>query len=131
MWQTFPSILIVLLILVHSTDAALGNIRLHRKRSHSVSQVHPAEPSGKADHALVEGENRDSNSSETAQQLHETAGRSWDELPRLAWVVSQSPERLGNWSVALSALNCYCALHGIPLYYETKTVLKDDRSCTG
>lgn len=92
------------------------------------AQDHPAEPSGKADHALDEGENWDLNSSETAQQLHETAGRSWDELPRLAWVVSQSPERLGNWSVALSALNCYCALHGIPLYYETKTVLKDDRS---
>ncbi|BDA48273.1 hypothetical protein COCOBI_11-5330 [Coccomyxa sp. Obi] len=51
----------------------------------------------------------------------------WSDLPRLAWVVSQSPDRLANWSVALSALNCYCARHGVPLYLETETFINDGR----
>jgi hypothetical protein len=49
------------------------------------------------------------------------------ELPRLAWVISQSPDRLGNWSVALSALNCYCARQGIPLFLEPQTFVNDGR----
>ncbi len=52
---------------------------------------------------------------------------SWEDLPRLAWVVSQSPERLIKWSLALSALNCYCALHGIHLFVETETFVYDSR----
>ena len=80
---------------------------------------------------MVEAEKHNPNTSERPQQLHERADRSWDELPR---VVSQSPEQLGNWSAdpqlspELSAMNYYCALHGMSLFYATETVLKDGRS---
>ena len=67
-------------------------------------------------------------SSTNANELHvHIKSHKWSNLPRLAWVVSQSPDRLANSSVALSALNCYCARHGIPLYLETETFINDGR----
>ena len=92
------------------------------------AQALAARQIGSAEQPVVEDAHQDHHSKKAAHQLENGKERSWEELPRLAWVVSQSPEKLSNWSVALSALNCYCALHGIPLYYETETVLKDDRS---
>ncbi|CAL8465951.1 g5487 [Coccomyxa elongata] len=66
-------------------------------------------------------------SSTNAQEPGASTETQWRELPRLAWVVSQSPDRLGNWSAALSALNCYCVRHGVPLFLETETFINDGR----
>ncbi|EIE18494.1 hypothetical protein COCSUDRAFT_60160 [Coccomyxa subellipsoidea C-169] len=68
-----------------------------------------------------------SQASTAAYEPSAATGKASSELPRLAWVVSQSPGHLGNWSVALSAINCYCARQGIPLFLEPETFVNDGR----
>ncbi|BDA48272.1 hypothetical protein COCOBI_11-5320 [Coccomyxa sp. Obi] len=121
------------LILSRGTKAFSAKRSLQRKNA-IFSKVFPAEEQASDDTSekplvgrlqlLMQQERQDPIQN---KKYYLDDGRRWGDLPRLAWVVSQSPERLGNWSLTLSALNCYCALHSIPLFIETETFIQDSR----
>jgi hypothetical protein len=49
----------------------------------------------------------------------------WKTLPRFALVVNLDAESAMQYKINLSALTCYAALHGYPIYFEFVVTLKD------